>query len=312
MTTAVIFTGQGAQRPGMADPWLEHPASAAVLAEAAEVLGYDLAAACSEEANLERTEVAQPALFACGVAAYRVLAEHGLSPAVVAGHSLGEFAALVAAGVLGLREALEVVSVRAAAMGEAAAAHEGAMTAILGSGAGELAGRVVGRVLADSCAGVLVVANDNGPRQVVLSGTVPAISRAEELVRAAGGRVTRLKVAGAFHSPLMAPAAARLNEVLGGLTWNPPGPMVIPNVTGMPTDDPALLANLAGRHLLAPVRWADTVRALDSMGVTEVVECGPAPVLTALSKQQLAGVDFHHVATPEGARAAAGPALAVG
>jgi [acyl-carrier-protein] S-malonyltransferase len=312
MTTAVIFTGQGAQRPGMADPWLEHPVAAAVLAEATEALGYDVAHACSDAAALEKTEVAQAALFACGIAAYRVLAEYGISPSVVAGHSLGEFTALVAAGVLGLGEALEVVRVRAAAMGEAAAAQEGAMTAILGAGAGDLAARVVGRVLAGSSEEILVVANDNGPRQVVLSGTVTAVARAEDLVRAAGGRVTRLKVAGAFHSPLMAPATAAVNEVLDRLTWRPPGPLVIPNVTGMPTDDPELIATLARRHLLAPVRWADTVRALDSMGVTEVVECGPAPVLTGLSKQQLAGVDFHHVATPASARAAADSALPVG
>ena len=311
MTAAVIFTGQGAQRPGMADPWLEHPVSAAVLGEASEVLGYNVAEACSEDAAaLDRTEVAQPVLFACGVAAYRVLASCGLLPAVVAGHSPGEFTALVAAGALGFREGLEVVSVRAAAMGEAATAQPGAMTAILGTGAADLAGRVLGTVLAEG--DILVMANDNGPRQVVLSGTVTAISRAEDLIRAAGGRATRLKVAGAFHSPLMAPAAARVNEILRGLTWHPPGPSLIPNVTGAPTGDPELIAALASRHLLAPVRWADTVRALDSMGVTRVVECGPAPVLTALSKQQLEGVAFHHVAAPASARAAAESALPVG
>jgi [acyl-carrier-protein] S-malonyltransferase len=303
MTTAVIFTGQGAQRPGMAAPWLEHPVSEAILSDAAGLLGYDLVEECGSLASLNRTEVTQPALFVCGIAAYRVLQSRGIAPVAVAGHSIGEFTALVAAGVLDFAAALEVVRIRATAMAEAAAACPGAMTAVLGPDAFHLAARAVASVpgYRDE---VLVMANDNGPDQVVLSGTTWAVGQAEELVRQEGGRTRRLNVAGAFHSPLMEAAAQRVEQALAGLTWREPEAWVIPNVTGEPTRDPRLLARLLRRHLLSTVRWTDTNRALGTLGVTRVVECGPAAVLSAIGRRVLPAAEFQLASSPSSALAA--------
>jgi len=318
MSTAVVFTGQGAQRPEMAQPWLEHPVSAALLAQASELLGYDLADASRTWTALADTRVAQPAIFVCGLAGYRILAEQGLRPIAVAGHSLGEFGALVAAGSLGFAPALDVVTVRAEAMADAARANPGAMTAVLGDGAPSHAAAAVAAarataladdVLADEVLAddVLVVANDNGPRQVVLSGTVAAVARAETVVRERGGRSVRLPVAGAFHSPLMASAAARVTAAVDRLAWSAPSVPVVPNVTGEPTRDPGLLAELLRRHLLEPVRWQRTMHALARLGATRIVECGPARVLGTLVHQAFPEIETQLVRCPDEALAVHGP-----
>ncbi|MFV0524988.1 MAG: ACP S-malonyltransferase [Acidimicrobiales bacterium] len=303
--TAFLFPGQGSQRVGMADRWLEHPASEDVLLQAATVLGRDPVELCRDADALARTDVAQPALFVCGVAAWRVLAAEGIRPDVVAGHSLGEWTALVAAGVYPFDATLEAVVERGAAMAAAAAERPGAMTAVIGPDAPALADAAVRAeqaARASTASGdVLTVANSNGPRQVVLSGSVPAVERAEALVDAGGGRTRRLAVAGAFHSPLMATAAGRVGSVLDELTPAPPDPWVVPNVTGRRSRDPDLLVRLLRRHLLAPVRWADTVTELRDLGVSQVVECGPRPVLTGLTRPTLPDTTFHWVANPEAA-----------
>ncbi|MFB4304031.1 ACP S-malonyltransferase [Actinomadura sp. NTSP31] len=302
MTTAFVFSGQGAQRAGMAGYWADDPAAARLFAAASDVLGHDLAAAASGPGGLGRTEVAQPLLFVCGVAAHRALGEHGVRPGAVAGHSLGEFAALVAAGALDFEEALAVVARRAAAMSAACAAAPGAMCAVVGPDAAELA--------AAACAlrepgETLVVANRNGPRQVVLSGTGTAVARAEAAIGSRGGRAVRLKVEGAFHSPLMEPASRALAAALADLTWHAPDCWVIPNVTGEPTRDHGLLAELLGRHLLSPVQWARTAGALIRLGTGRVVECGPKPVLTALLRGCGLAASYHLADSPAAVRTAA-------
>ena len=293
-----IFTGQGAQRADMAQPWLSHPTTAALFTAASKILGYDLAEACRYESALADTRVAQPAIFMCDLAAYRVLAETGLSPVAVAGHSLGEFAALVAAGVFEFAPALQLVRDRAEAMADAAAKQPGAMAAVLGPGAQEHADAAV---RAAGAVGTVVVANFNGPWQVVLSGSVDAVSQAERVVRDRGGRCSRLPVAGAFHSPLMAAAAARVADAISRLDWSVPAMPVIPNVTGEPTQDPSVLAECLRRHLLSPVRWDQTMRSLARLEVTRIVECGPARILGSLVHQALPQIETALVRSPDGA-----------
>src|SRR5690242_8382790 len=215
---AVLFPGQGSQYPGMADAWLQHPASAEVLQQASEVLGWDVAERSRDAEALGRTDVVQPAVFACDVAAFAVLQAEGASFVAAAGHSLGEYAALVAGRVLTLAGALEAILVRATQMQAASEASPGAMTALVGltpDQAREVAD-VAGR------GDILCVANENGAKQVVLSGSVAAVARAEELARHRGARAMRLSVAGAFHSPLMEPAVQPVRDVISRVPFEPP------------------------------------------------------------------------------------------
>src|SRR5919109_2903177 len=209
-STAVLFPGQGSQFAGMADPWVEHPASKAILDEASDAIGRDIVADARDEAALATTAFVQPALLAIGVATFRVLEAQGLSPVGVAGHSLGEFTALVAADTLPLGTALDLVVVRGAAMQRAGEERPGTMTALLGVGTEDAA------QLCDEArdGDELVVANENSPAQVVISGSIGAIDRAEALAKERRLRAVRLNVAGAFHSRLMEPARAAIDERL--------------------------------------------------------------------------------------------------
>ncbi len=295
MRAAVLFPGQGSQHVGMADPWLSHAASAAVLERASEALGFDLPAACRDGAQLERTEIVQPAMFACDLAAFAVLTERGIEPVAAAGHSLGEYAALVAAGALEFDPALEALRERSLAMGEASAARPGAMTALVG---------LSPDAAADVCAvagrgDVLTVANENSPKQTVLSGTLEAIERAEDLARTRGARPVRLQVAGAFHSPLMAPALPRVRAAVARLSFEAPRFPVVPNVSGRPTSHPLALRDLLSRHLVSPVRWERSMRALAALGADTFVEAGPGDVLGKLAKRCVPGARVVSVGTPD-------------
>jgi [acyl-carrier-protein] S-malonyltransferase len=296
---AVVFPGQGSQYPGMADPWLSHAAARSVLAESSDIVGYDLVDASRDDERLTRTDVVQPALFACGVAAYRVLEIEGIRPSVVAGHSLGEYAALVASGVLALRPAVAAVAERGAAMQEAAEATPGAMTALLGLSPGEAADvcRVAGR------GDVLAVANENSPTQTVLSGTTAAIERAEALARTRKVKAVRLKVAGGFHSPLVQSALPRVRAAIAALEFRPPVVPVIANVSGRPATTPQELRDLLSRQLLSPVRWSRTMDAIAQSGVRLMVEAGPSDVLTRLARRSIRDVRAVAVGSPEEARA---------
>src|SRR5919106_3124021 len=246
---AVLFPGQGSQYAGMADPWADHQNGRAVLDEASAVLGYDVIEACRDEARLADTAVVQPALFACDLAAYRVLESEGVRFGMGAGHSLGEFVALVAAGATDFRPTLETVVERGRAMHEAGELVPGAMSALVGispAEADEIV-RVAGR------GDVLTVANENSPKQTVVSGTVAAVERAEEMARSRKAREVRLNVAGAFHSPLMQPAAGRVREAIARLEFRAPAMPVVPNASGRPTSQPAALRDLLSRHIVSPV-----------------------------------------------------------
>jgi [acyl-carrier-protein] S-malonyltransferase len=303
-----MFPGQGSQFAGMADPWLRHPVSSAVFDVASAQLGFDLAEACRDSDALARTDTVQLGVFVCDVAAFRVLEWAGVRPVAVAGHSLGEFAALVAAGVLEFPAALEAVRQRAEAMVAASAATPGAMTALMGLSSAEAA---------DVCAvagrgDVLTVANENSPKQTVLSGTVAAIERAEALARTRGARPIRLRVAGAFHSPLMTPALAGLRSALARLEFRPPICSVVPNVSGRPTVQPAAIRDLLSRHLLSPVRWERSMTSIAGLGVTRLIEAGPGDTLSKLAKRCVPGMDVVTAGTPEEALAVAGEPAPVG
>jgi [acyl-carrier-protein] S-malonyltransferase len=298
---AVVFPGQGSQFVGMADPWIEHPAGVAVLEEASEALGRDIPLGCRDESALATTEFVQPALLACDVAAFRVLEAEGLSFVGAAGHSLGEFAALVAADSVSLPEALGVVVVRGEAMQRAGEERPGTMTALIGVG-GEDA-----EALCDEARGpdVLLVANLNSPAQVVISGSVPAIERAEELARARKVRAIRLSVAGAFHSPLMEPAVEPVLDALKHIEIRAPRFPIAENVTGALVDDAQELRELLGRHVVSPVRWQDCAQALQAAGAATFLEAGPGEVLTKMAKRVVPGAAAISIGSPQDAVQAA-------
>ena len=291
---ATLFPGQGSQYAGMADPWSSHPAGRGVFDEGSEVLGRDVVELCRDEEALATTEWVQPALFLCDLAAFRVLEAEGLRFEAAAGHSLGEFVALVSAGVLELRPALDVVVERGRAMQEASASSPGAMTALIGLSAEEAAElcAIAGR------GDVLEVANENGPSQVVLSGSVAAVERAEELARSQRAKAVRLRVAGAFHSPLMRSALQRVREAISHLEFHEPRFDVVPNVSGRPTREPLALRDQLSRHVVSPVRWERGMRAMADLGIEAFVEAGPGDVLSKLARRILPGVDVASIGSP--------------
>jgi [acyl-carrier-protein] S-malonyltransferase len=298
MAIAVVFPGQGSQFAGMADPWAAHPAGRAVLEEAGEAMGRDVVAGAHDEAALATTEFVQPALLACGVAAFRVLEAEGLTGVVgAAGHSLGEFSALVAAGVLPLAGALRVVVVRGEAMQRAGEARPGTMTALLGAGPDD-AEAICEEARDDD---VLLVANRNSPVQSVISGSVAAIERAEAVAAARKIRAVRLQVAGAFHSPLMQPAVQPIIDELATLEFRAPAFPIAENVSGTLVADAGELRALLEHHVISPVRWYDDAQALAAAGATTFLECGPGDVLTKMAKRVVPGSRAVAVGSPEAA-----------
>jgi [acyl-carrier-protein] S-malonyltransferase len=285
----------------MADPWVDHPAAKAILVEASESIGRDVVAGCHDAAALATTAFVQPALLACDVAAFRVLEAEGLPFVGVAGHSLGEFAALVAAGVVALGDALDLVVVRGAAMQRAGEERPGTMTALLGVGAADAA------ALCDEARhdDELVVANENSPAQAVISGSVAAIERAEALAKDRKVRAIRLNVAGAFHSPLMEPAREAIDERIDAIAFSVPRFPVAENVVGALVSDPGQLRSLLKRHVVSPVRWESSVRALADAGATSFLEAGPGDVLTKLMKRIVPDAAARAIGSPDDVRVAA-------
>jgi [acyl-carrier-protein] S-malonyltransferase len=301
MAHAVLFPGQGSQYVGMADPWAAHPAGADVLAEASTAIGRDVIAGAHEESALATTSFVQPALLACDVAAFRVLQAEGLSDIVgVAGHSLGEFAAIVAAEAIGLTDTLQLVRIRGAAMQRAGQDRPGAMSALLGIGVEE-AEELCAAARDDE---VLVVANENSPAQTVVSGSVAAIERLEAVAKGRKIRAIRLPVAGAFHSGLMEPAVEPVREALDRMDVLDPRIPVAENVSGELVTRGSRLRELLERQVISPVRWATGVHALRAAGAGSFLEAGPGDVLTKLMKRIDPDVSARAVGSPEDARAA--------
>ncbi len=299
MAVAVLFPGQGSQFSGMADPWTGHAAGRAVLEEASAAMGQDVVAGCRDEELLSTTEFVQPALLACDVAAFRVLEAEGARFDAAAGHSLGEFAALVAAAVVGFAPALGAVVARGRAMQMASDRRAGTMTALVGVTPDEAAEicETAGR------GDVLAVANENASNQVVLSGTVEAIERAEEAAKSRGAKAIRLKVAGAFHSPLMQPAVEPIREALAELDFAEPRFPIVANVSARFVGQPAALRDGLARHVVSPVRWERSMQALADGGIDAFVEAGPGQVLSKLAKRAFPGLRVAAVGSPEEAAA---------
>ena len=301
MSVGILLPGQGSQHAGMADPWIEHPVGRAVLEEASEALGEDVVALCRDPSRLADTAAVQPALVACDVAAAEVLGAFGLRPAVAAGHSVGEYAALVVTGAIPLAPAIRAVAERGRAMAEASRESPGAMTALIGLGPNDAdeVSTVAGR------GGVLAVANLNSPTQTVLSGSRDAVERAEDMARSRGAKAVRLKVAGAFHSPLMRPAVQPVRAAVARIPFEPPRVPVVPNGSAEPETRPSVLRDLLSRHVTSAVRWERSMRAMADMGVDLFVETGPGDVLAKLAKRCVQGARAVSVNDPDQAEALA-------
>lgn len=286
---AFVFPGQGSQSVGMLDAWGDHPAVRQAVQEASDALGEDLGALIAQGSKeaLALTTNTQPVMLLAGVAAWRVWqAEGGAMPDVVAGHSLGEYAALVAAGVLTLAQAIPLVRLRAAAMQEAVPVGAGAMSAVLGLDADRVKA-VCAEVTAQLGGGEVVEAvNFNDPGQTVIAGTKAAVEAAGAAMKAAGAkRALPLPVSAPFHSSLMQPAAEKLKAALAGLTLAAPQIAVLNNIDVATPTDPAAIADALYRQAFGPVRWVECVQAMKARGITHVVECGPGKVLAGMTKR---------------------------
>ena len=281
---AFVFPGQGSQSVGMLDAWGGHPAVRGALAEASESLGLDVGAMIHDGPAdlLGLTENTQVVMLTAGVACYRAwLAEGGAPPMAVAGHSLGEYSALVAAGALTLAEAVPLVRFRAQAMQAAVPVGAGAMVAVLG-----LEADAVRQACEQAAADVgepVAPANFNEPRQIVIAGTKAAVARACEVLKAAGAKRTLpLPVSAPFHSVLMKPAADRLAERLQAVTVAAPSIAVVNNIDVAVENDPGRIRDALFRQAYGPVRWVEVLQALHARGITHVVECGPGKVLSRM------------------------------
>jgi [acyl-carrier-protein] S-malonyltransferase len=288
MTVGLVFSPQGSQHVGMGRALVDaSPAAAAVFANADSILGWSVSDLCwtGPDERLTDTRFAQPALLTSSIAALEALRERTaaarttVSPTLVAGHSAGEYAALVAAGAVSLADALSLVSLRGQLMAEAAV--DGGMTAVIGLDRDALA-----TALSDPAVAEVVIANDNAPGQIVISGPRAALAAAEQRALAAGARrVIRLRVSGPFHSPSMAAVGDALSAAFGEVAWNDAEPPVVSNVTGMAVRDAGDLRGLLARQVSSPVEWVRVVEFMVAAGVDTFIECGSGSALVGMIRR---------------------------
>jgi [acyl-carrier-protein] S-malonyltransferase len=284
---AFVFPGQGSQSVGMLDAWGDHPAVAQTLAEASKALHEDIGALikAGPKEQLDLTANTQPVMLTAAVACYRAWrAEGGEAPQAVAGHSLGEYSALVAAGALTLAQAVPLVRLRAQAMQEAVPVGVGAMAAILGLDAAVV---VEGcREAAAASGEVVEAANFNDPKQIVIAGTKAGVDAACEVLKAKGAkRALPLAVSAPFHSSLMKPAAERLKVALEGVALQSPSIAVVNNIDVSAPTGVAEIKDALYRQAFGPVRWTEVIGALKARGLLHIVECGPGKVLAGMVKR---------------------------
>ena len=302
---AFVFPGQGSQSLGMLS---EHAAASALVrdtfAEASDALGYDLWALTQNgpEADLNRTDRTQPAILTASIALWRLWCdEQAAMPAFVAGHSLGEYSALVAAGSLAFADAVRLVERRGQLMQEAVPAGQGGMAAILG-----LEDDDVRAACEEAAQGEVVSAvNFNAPGQVVIAGAAAAVERAIEACKARGAkRAMPLPVSVPSHCALMLPAAERFAESINAAQWQAPRIALVQNTSAAVVEDLETLRADLLAQLYSPVRWVESMVALSERGVTDLVECGPGKVLSGLTTRCVKGIATHNLDTPEGFAAA--------
>ncbi len=284
---AFVFPGQGSQSVGMLDAWGDHPAVRQTLDEASAALGEDIGRLIHDgpKEALELTTNTQPVMLAAAIACWRAwLAEGGAEPVALAGHSLGEYSALVAAGALALADALPLVRFRAQAMQQAVPVGNGAMAAILGLEAAQVR---------EGCAAVVAAsgeivepANFNDPKQTVIAGNKAGVDLACDRLKAMGAkRALLLPVSAPFHSSLMKPAAEALRERLAGVSFAAPRIPVVNNIDVAVQTEPAAMRDALYRQAFGPVRWVEVTQALRARGLTHIIECGPGKVLAGLVKR---------------------------
>ena len=295
---AFIFPGQGSQSVGMLDSWGDHPVVAQTLVEASDALGEDIAKLIHDGPKdaLALTTNTQPVMLVAGVANYRAwMSEVGVAPTAVAGHSLGEYAALVAAGVLTLTQAAPLVRLRAQAMQDAVPVGVGAMAAILGMDAVRVAAGCaeVTQSFGPGSAEVVEAVNFNDPAQTVIAGSKAAVDKACEVLKANGAkRALPLPVSAPFHSSLMKPAAEKLKERLATMEFAAPQIPLVNNIDVAVETDADRIRDALYRQAFGPVRWVECVQALKARGLGTLVECGPGKVLAGMVKRidpELAG-----------------------
>ncbi|MEP6790922.1 MAG: ACP S-malonyltransferase [Ramlibacter sp.] len=305
-TFAIVFPGQGSQAVGMLDAWGDHPAVTETLKEASDALGQDIGLLIKEgpKEALAMTTNTQPVMLVAGIAAWRAwLTEGGDMPAVVAGHSLGEYSALVAAGGLTLAQAAPLVRFRAQAMQDAVPAGTGAMAAILGMDAQRVIEGCAEAVrsFGTNTDEVVEAVNFNDPAQTVIAGSKAAVEKACEMLKSGGAkRALLLPVSAPFHSSLMKPAAEKLREKLESVEFASPRISVINNIEVAVEVDADRIRSALYEQAFGPVRWVECVRAIKAHGVTTIVECGPGKVLAGMCKRidpELTGTALYDPAT---------------
>ena len=290
--TCFLFAGQGSQYPQMGTELAGHfPEARRIFETGSDILGFDLLKACAEYSaqELAQTEVSQPAIMATSLAAYEAVKSLGILPDMVAGHSLGEYAAMTAAGMLSLEDAFRVIRERARAMGECARHQDGAMYAVLGLSADEVT------AVCEKTDGFVIPVNFNSPVQTVIAGEAGAVDRAVAVFAEMGKRTAKLAVSAAFHSKLMQPAADDLKTAIAGIPFAVPTIDFYSNLTGEKMTDFSDMPAYLAKHLVSPVQFVKELKAIQAAGASRFIECGPNQVLTGLVRKTLSGVSYANV-----------------
>ncbi|WMJ21868.1 ACP S-malonyltransferase [Paludicola sp. MB14-C6] len=290
--TCLLFSGQGSQYQGMGKEILSlFPDLEFIYTRGSEILGFDLKTTCFEASaeDLAKTEISQPAIFATALLCYEAVKKLGITPDAVAGHSLGEYAAMVAAGILSLEDGFQVIKARAKAMGDCAKGQDGAMCAVLGLSAEEIA------AVCESVEGYVIPVNFNSPAQTVIAGEREAVDKAIEKFTEMGKRTMKLAVSAAFHSKLMQSGADAFYDAIKDVAFHEPTVPFYSNVTGAQLTDFSDMPTYLKTHLVSPVQFVKELNAIQETGVDRFIECGPNKVLAGLVKKTLTDVTIFNV-----------------